>query len=248
MKIELAHDFIAKKIYEEASIEDKARARATKMVHERYQHYLSSKNFLLTERELVYINPFIERMDLIEEEQYYIRKSKKAIKKEKLMRRIKDIALVALLSGIVFSSWGYWERQRFFHASKHLASAQDSINVLLRNQKGARSDIPITSSDKNKTHQGGDPLSPLVFFSTIKLEGKVTNEQNEPINEALVQIMGAQVLTKEDGTYEFYLVLPPQNIGKNISLHISKTNYLPTSTPIDTDNPSVQSAFTLVRE
>ena len=44
MKIELAHDFIAKKIYEEASIEDKARARASKLLQDRYQHYLSSKN------------------------------------------------------------------------------------------------------------------------------------------------------------------------------------------------------------
>jgi hypothetical protein len=131
MKIELAHDFIAKKIYEEASIEDKARARATKLLHDRYQHYLSSKNLLLTERELIYIGPFMKRMDLMREERYYIRKSKKAIKKAKLMRRFKDVVLVGLLSGIIFSTWGFWERQRFFNASQNLAAAQDSISALL---------------------------------------------------------------------------------------------------------------------
>jgi len=246
MKIELAHDFIAKKIYEEASIEDKARARATKLVHDRYQHYLSSKNFLLTERELVYITPFMERMDLMQEEQYYVRQSKKAIKKAKLMRRLKDVVLVGLLSGIIFSTWGFWERQRFFHASKNLASAQDSIHALLRNQKGAKPHSPMDKGGGR--NYGAEPLSPAAFFSTIKLQGKVTNEQNQPIAEALIEVMGAQGYTKIDGSYELYLVLPPKYKGKDITLNISKVNYLPTSTSIDTDNPAVNSKFTLVRE
>jgi hypothetical protein len=248
MKIELAHDFIAKKIYEEASIEDKARARATKLVHDRYQHYLSSKNFLLTERELIYISPFIERMDLMHEEESYLRESKKAINRAKLMRRFKDVVLVALFSGIIFSTWGFWERQRFFHASKHLASAQDSIHALLRNQKKGKPWHSMDDGNKNRPEIGTEPLSPAAFFSTIKLQGKVANEQGQPISEALIQIMGAQAYTKEDGSYELYLILPPKNMGKNISLNISKTNYLPASKPIDTDNPTIDSEFTLVRE
>lgn len=248
MKIELAHDFIAKKIYEEASIEDKARARAAKLVHDRYQHYLSSKNFLLTERELTYISPFMERMDLVKAEYYYVRESKKAIKKAKLMRRFKDVALVVLLTGIIFSTWGFWERQRFFHASRHLASAQDSIHALLRNQKGENPPYSLSDADESTTNSETEPLSPTVFFSTIKLQGKVTNEQNQPIADALIQIMGAQVYTKVDGTYELFLVLPPQNIGKNVRLNISKANYLSTSKPIDTDKLNIDSDFILVRE
>lgn len=248
MKIELAHDFIAKKIYEEASIEDKSRARATKLVHERYQHYLSSKNFLLTERELIYINPFMERMDLIREEHNYIKESKKAIRKTKLMARIKDVVLVALFSGIIFSTWGFWERQRFFDASKHLASAQDSINTLLRNQKGIDVNKTIYDTDKKPPKVEVDPLSPTIFFSTIKLKGRVVNEQQKPIKGVLVQVMGAQVTTKKDGSYEFYLVLPPQYIGKDISLNISKVNYQSQSKTLDTDRPNIQSEFVLVRE
>jgi hypothetical protein len=248
MKIELAHDFIAKKIYEEASIEDKARARATKLVHDRYQHYLSSKNFLLTERELVYISPFINRMDLMKAERSYLQESKKAIKRAKIMRRLKDVALVALLSGIIFSTWGFWERQRFFHASKHLASAQDSINILLRNQKVNQSDYSIDDGHNTEPSLGTEPLSPAAFFSTVEIQGKITNEQDEPIAEALIQVMGAQVYTKGDGSYELFLVLPPENIGKDITLNISKINYLPTSKSVDTDNPTIDSEFILIRE
>ena len=60
--------------------------------------------------------------------------------------------------------------------------------------------------------------------------------------------MGAQAYTKEDGSYKLFLVLPPKNIGKDITLNISKANYLPTSKSIDTDNPIINSEFTLVRE
>lgn len=248
MKIELAHDFIAKKIYEEASIEDKARARAAKLVHDRYQHYLSSKNFLLTERELIYISPFMKRMDLIKAERSYIRESKKAIKRAKIMRRLKDVVLVALLSGIIFSTWGFWERQRFFNASQHLASAQDSINTLLRNQKVDPPNYAVDNGNKNEPNLGAEPLSPAAFFSTVQLKGKITNEQDEPIAEALIQVMGAQAYTKEDGSYELFLILPPENIGKEITLNISKTNYLPASKSLDTDNPTIDSKFVLVRE
>jgi hypothetical protein len=248
MKIELAHDFIAKKIYEEASIEDRARARATKLIHERYQHYLSFNSFLLTERELIYVDPFMERMDLMEGELSYIRESKKVIKKAKLLRRFKDVVLVALLSGIIFSTWGFWERQRFFHVSKNLASAQDSIHVLLRNQKEGKSDFSMDDANKNRLNFGVEPLSPAEFFSTIKLQGKVTNEQNQPIAAALIQVMGAQIYTKRDGSYEIYLVLPPKHMGGNILLNISKANYLPTSKSVDTDNPTIDSAFILVRD
>lgn len=255
MKIELAHDFIAKKIYEEASIEDKARARAAKLVNDRYQHYLSSKNFLLTERELIYIGPFMKRMDLVKAQRVYIRESKKAIKKAKLMRRFKDVVLVALLSGIIFSTWGFWERQRFFtvsqnlaNTSQDLASAKDSITTLLRNQKIDQNNYAMDDGDENAPSLGADPLPAAAFFSTIQVQGKVTNEQEEPIAEALIQIMGAQVYTKEDGSYELFLMLPPENIGKNITLNISKTNYLPTSKSLDTDNPTINSEFILVRE
>ncbi|CAA6801156.1 MAG: Unknown protein [uncultured Aureispira sp.] len=248
MKLELAHDFIAKKVYEEASIEDKARARATKLLHDRYQHYLSSKNLLLTERELIYIGPFIKRMDLTREEEYYIRGSKKTIKKAKLMRRFKDVALVALLSGVVFSTWGFWERQRFFHASEHLASAQDSIHTLLRNQKGKKPHAGLDKDKGNRPSSVEDRLLPAAFFSTVELKGKITNEQDEPISEALIQIMGAQVYTKEDGSYKLFLIFPPPYIGKNMTLNVSKANYLPTSKSIDTDNPTIYSEFILVRE
>lgn len=248
MKIELAHDFIAKKIYEEASIEDKARARASKLLHDRYQHYLSSKNLLLTERELIYISPFMKRMDLTREERFYIKESKKAIKKSKVMRRFKDVVLVALLSGVIFSTWGFWERHHRFLASEDLASAQDSINTLLRNQQGEKPAYAVDKGNKNEPDLRTELLPPAAFFSTIKLQGKITNEQKEPIEKALIQIMGAQVYTQEDGSYELFLLLPPENIGENITLNISKVNYLSISESIDTDSPTIDSEFTLVRE
>ncbi|BDS09446.1 hypothetical protein [Aureispira anguillae] len=241
MKIELAHDFIAKKIYQEASLEDKARASATKLLHERYRHYLSSKNLLLTEYDLIYIRPHLERMDLSREEELYVKVSKQKIKKGKRMARVKDGAIVALVCGIVFSTWGLWGWQQFSTVSKDLAEAQDTINILLRNQtQEPYHTIPIADSINTSSVPN--------FFKTIKLVGKITNEQNKPVAAALVQIMGAEAYTQEDGTYELYLILSPKNIGNTIPLTISKTNYLPLSQTIDTDQTEIDLALTLIRE
>lgn len=242
MKIELSHDFIAKKIYEEASIEDKARARATKFLHERHTHYLSSKTLLLTKRDLIYIHPYINQMDLSKEELLYINRSQKTIKRGKLMARFKDAAIVALICGIVFSSWGLWERNRFWDVSKDLASAQDSIDVLLR-QGTMDNNTPINDGlYKNKLNVYAE------FFTTIKLSGTVRTEQDQPIENALVEIMGATAYTKEDGSYQMHLVLPPKHIGENVVLTISKTNYLSISKSVDIDQTEVNLAIKMMRK
>ncbi|MCH2045787.1 MAG: hypothetical protein MK212_16845 [Saprospiraceae bacterium] len=47
MKIEIAHDILAKKIYEDASIEDKSRAKAKKLIEDRYKLYKADPKILL---------------------------------------------------------------------------------------------------------------------------------------------------------------------------------------------------------
>lgn len=249
MKIELAHDFIAKKIYEEASLEDKARARATKFLHERYQHYVSSKKMLLTKDDLMYIRPYIDGMDLDEAEELYIRESKRIIKRTKQMVQIKNAVVLVLFCGIIFSSWGFWEHKRFSAVSKDLATAQDSINILLRNQEKASTttDIPIKDAAHTSSVLEHQLPHSEAFFSTVKLVGSVKTEQGQPIVDALVQVMGAEAYTKENGRYELYLVLSPEHIGRQIPVVISKTNYESIQETIDSDLPQVDLELIMAR-
>ena len=233
MKVELAHDFIAKKIYEEASHEDKNRARVTKLLHERYSHHATSQkhDLLLTRRELNYIMPYVKRMDLSPDEERYIQASKNAIKRTKVKSRIKDVLIAGLVCAVFFSSWGFWERSQRAMTSQELANAQDSIDVLVRAMK----EVPADVYDGNKEQPG----TPVHFFSTIHIKGMVKNEENLPIPNARIAVLGAELYSKEDGTFEGYLILSPKDLKEKIQLKASQTNYLSTSKEIDTDQNNI---------
>lgn len=233
MKIELAHDFIARKIYEEASIEDKARARATKLLTERYQHFLTSENLLLTAQELSYIDSYQQKIDLTKGELNYIKISKKSISNAKLKARIKDAIFVAIVCILVFSSWGLYEHQRYSNTFAELTDAKDSINYF-RNMQGVElSTIALENATPPVLLNGSE----IDNFSTIMITGIIKNEQDQPISKALIRVMGAEVLTNENGFFELYLALAPQYLKEKIQLQVTKTNYNLKTQLIDVDLP-----------
>ena len=253
MKLELAHDFIAKKIYDNVSIEDKTRAKATKFLHDRYQYYLASEDLLLTEQDMIYIARFIDVMDLSEGELVYIKKSKSAIKRRKIKARLKDAVLVALVCTIFFGSLGYWEHSRFQTATKELENAKDTINDL-RNlglyanaqEKEALVDKSSEGASLGDINAGASGIQ-TNFFSTIKLSGTVKNEQSEALAQATVSVLGAEVFTKEDGSFEVHLVLPATKLAEDVYLRISKPNYLSQSKLINVDKANLNFDMVLVR-
>lgn len=255
MKIELAHDFIAKKIYEEASIEDKARVRASRFLHDRYQHYLDSKGLLLNQQELIYVEPYTSEMDLETGEVQYLQLSKTAVKKRKFRSRVKDGFIVGLACTVVVSTWGFWERSRFTDTFRALNDAQDSINIL-RNMVPEYSDVA-----DEKTFAGNENLStesasydpsaqsiPTELYSTINLSGIVQNEQNQPVVKAMVQVFGAEVFTDEKGKFDMHLVLSPKDLKNDVQIRVSKPNFKTASQDIDIEQTSLSLKFTLAQD
>jgi hypothetical protein len=251
MKIELSHDFLAQKIYEEASIEDKTRAKATKFLHDRYQYYLTSNDLLLTEREVIYVTPYLEGMDLSQAEIDYVDYSKAVIKSLKFRARLKDAALVALVCVVVLGSWAYWEHSRFQDTSRKLAEAKDTIS-LLRNMENpiySEDAIEITAnsfSTSSALHPNNG--SAKLSYTSIKLIGIIRNEKEEPIPSAIVRVLGAEVLSLKDGSFELSLILSPQDLPKDLELQISKVHYQDKAQSIDIDKATINFDLVLVRE
>lgn len=75
MKIELAHDILAKKIYEMASAEDKMLYKIRSFISNRYGYYKDA-SVLLDQNALDYISPYIHKINLEKEELDFIQKSK----------------------------------------------------------------------------------------------------------------------------------------------------------------------------
>lgn len=77
-KIEIAHDILAKRIYDKVSSEDKMRHKIKALLQERMAYY-EERQVLLNEEDLQYIEPFLANYPLSAHQKDFINKSKKSI-------------------------------------------------------------------------------------------------------------------------------------------------------------------------
>lgn len=75
MKVEIAHDTLAKKVYEKSSTQDKMRLRVINFIRTSYIYYQDS-SVLLKKDDLNYISPYLDDISLNKEEDNFIKKSK----------------------------------------------------------------------------------------------------------------------------------------------------------------------------
>lgn len=119
MKIEIRHDSLAKRIFEAASAEDKARAKANRFLHERYEHYRQNTQVLLTQQELNYLSPFLEHLPLPTSLQNFVEKSQQSAQQQQKRSKIRNYVTIALSCSVVFLGWGFWWRsQALYEAQK----------------------------------------------------------------------------------------------------------------------------------
>lgn len=234
MKVELANDLIARKIYEAASIDDKARAIANKFIQDRYTHFCRSKNMLLSSQELAFIQPYLQELALEQKQREYIERSRQKIQRQRRTKRLRDASIVALICVLILSSWAMWEHTRYKRTHQNLAVAQDSIGRLLRNARTAQ---PIANRPENYNTA---PTTALMAFHTLHIRGKITNTKGRPIRQAKVQVLGATVQSDNRGRYELHLVLPPKYWGQTPQLYITKEYYKEVSTVLDLDKDKIE--------
>ena len=84
MKIELAHDILAQKIYDAGSAEDKMLAKIQKFISNRYAYYQDAK-VLIDKDGLDYIRPFLSKITLGTQEQDFINKSQQSVKYRRIL-------------------------------------------------------------------------------------------------------------------------------------------------------------------
>lgn len=111
MKIELAHDIIAVKIWEQLPEKDKQIRQIKRSFLQRYLDYDKGKGSLLGEKELLAWDKYIPRLDLTSNQHIFIEKSRNAISKLKILRRLAFFALIILtLLAIGAAIWA-WQKQ-----------------------------------------------------------------------------------------------------------------------------------------
>lgn len=170
MKIELAHDILARKVYEKGSSEDKARLRIESFVNDKYNIYVLNRR-LLSNDDFEYILPFLDELSLSAEQQKFITLSEQRIERRK--RSILGLIGIIFVSLLFLLCWAFRERLRAEKAErKYAQSMQRLVTVMNDNNK-----ISPLNDNNIKPLISVDSLSVI----TEKLEARISEHKVDSI-------------------------------------------------------------------
>ncbi len=183
MRIEIAHDALAKKIYEKGSSEDKMLLRVIRLVGERHAAFKETRT-LLSRKELNFIEPFEKDLDdLVKEDQYkYIEKSRRVRRNQRITSIVALVlVIVGLIGGTVYSNmlkdWAEDAKKEVEKKSK----ANGLVALAMQNEEVAPElALKLALAAKSETPKdiSIDQLSRLIFrrnnFSNKKLSHRGT--------------------------------------------------------------------------
>ena len=123
MKAELYHDILAKKIYEKGSPEEKMRLRVQSFIKNRHQYYIS-QGVLLSKEDLDYINPYIDIVEITQEEKRLVEESRKAVTRRARRQLFIAAVIIAVLMMLLAMALWQWQEAK---AKKNEAVKQKKI-------------------------------------------------------------------------------------------------------------------------
>lgn len=101
MRVEIAHDTLAKAIYGKASTEEKMRLRVQKMVRERYAFAQEQDGVWLQEIDLEVIGPIMEQLAVSAGEKQFIQESQQRIAQKKQQKVRLNFLLIVLPVAVI---------------------------------------------------------------------------------------------------------------------------------------------------
>ena len=168
MRIEIAHDALAKKIYEKGSSEDKMLLRILRLVNERFDAYTETKTYL-SRQELNFIEPFEEHLDeLLDKAQYDFTLRSKVRRRRQLLTLVVSIAavMVGLIFGIVYSNMQSQKAIAAEIAASEQSQANHLITLAMQNEEIAPAHalkLTLAARELIKNDVGLDKLARLIF-------------------------------------------------------------------------------------
>jgi tetratricopeptide (TPR) repeat protein len=130
MKIEIAHDALAKRVFEKASSDDKMRLKAKGFIEERYNDFINPKRrVLLRVSDLNYIEPYLKSLeqDLTPEVAEFIKRSQN----RRFWVRLSAVFLILAAFGVLIGTLIKVNstKEHFAALSTSLSKAKDSLNI-----------------------------------------------------------------------------------------------------------------------
>ena len=223
MKIEIVHDLLAKSAFDSASAEDKARAKAEAIIKMRFLYYQSNSTLLLSEGDLNFVTPFVDDISLSQAELDFIEQSRKMLNRQKNLLRnrnyiIGTMALLMVIMPFAIIGWynAYTESYRAKEATKEKVKAQDSLQFAQQEVTVLRKAVTGKEvvQDELAKVLGQSDIGPKLedakpVFKSVRIWGKVNGLKGRPLANAEISLLGASVNTARDGSFDFFVFMPP---------------------------------------
>lgn len=255
MRIEIIHDALAEKIFETASLEDKNRLRVQRFIRERVEYHDSdAEDFYLSEKELRYVEPCITHIELTSKQRAFYNQSKQTVQSQRRWNKIKKYSSIAVVCTLLASTWGLWWRNKalteeeianhklieLYEFSKQVENAH-GIHDLEQIKSRASDIVEEQFSDQNaitvlqgaglitaneiQTHEHYHPHN--TGWVAIGLKGLVLSEQQSPIPNVKIKMLGQEIQTDTNGKFRLSVLADEHAIEEQtITIIIEHNQYL----------------------
>ncbi|CAA6801841.1 MAG: Unknown protein [uncultured Aureispira sp.] len=212
MKIELAHDTLAKSIYDKFSEEDKMRAQIRQLLMERLLDY-KDHSTLLSKDDLNYMDSYIDSIELSRDALNLVRESK-----QRLKRRKKHLKIVAACSIVLLVGFNLITRFANQQNEKLLLDEEQTVSRLakedsLKRVAEARADMLYQQLLKTNPEFTQDLIA---SFDTLKTSKEMMKKERNIAQSSTLSALGQAALKQADKNYAFQLAskaweLNPEN-------------------------------------
>jgi hypothetical protein len=232
MRIEIIHDVLADKIFEAASIEDRSAARVQRFIRERVAYHSSDEeDFFLSEKELRYVTPYIEHIELSTIQTQFYEKSKTLVAQQQRWSKIKNYTIIGVCCTLIASTWGLWWRNK---ALKEQEIADHKLIELYE-----------FSKQVEEAHNMHDFEEIRSRASAIVQEQ--INEQQTPIPNVTIKMLGQTIQTDNKGDFQLSLLADTHALEhQNVQIRIEHRDYITQNIEQSLENWSVEHTINIV--
>ena len=255
MRIELAHDLIAKKVYEKASQNDKDQARARTIVGFKFNLYQKAPDMLLSEKELALIVPYLPKLDLSPAQLDFINLCQNKIKWHQRKKYLVYSCISLLGISMAFTKMFAEEKQaRMDNQALAQNSIKDIYNLTqqihnVKSVEDLRTLKIVSETLQNHTLQNPNAINALLQIGAdttainpaadtnqqilttqltpICISGQVKNEKQKPLPNVELSIGDMRLKTDQNGRYTFYILTDTSLLPQTMQLVATAANLEP---------------------
>ncbi len=255
MRIELAHDLIAKKVYEKASQNDKDQARARNIVGFKFNLYQKAPDMLLSEKELALIVPYLPKLDLSPAQLDFINLCQNKIKWHQRKKYLVYSCISLLGISMAFTKMFAEEKQaRMDNQALAQNSIKDIYNLTqqihnVKSVEDLRTLKIVSETLQNHTLQNPNAINALLQIGAdttainpaadtnqqilttqltpICISGQVKNEKQKPLPNVELSIGDMRLKTDQNGRYTFYILTDTSLLPQTMQLVATAANLEP---------------------